>query len=98
MERRRVNLGVLEFHNPRLNPGLIHRFYEVTDDLRASASIIDVWLMDIAKVLSEFGYSMEIYSTAQPAPSTTQQRPGPATAPASNDAEPTGQPGDEDCQ
>ena len=69
---KKVQLGVIEFHSERLNPGLVKRFYAVTDDLRESGSIVDVWLMDIASVLKEFGYQMEIYSTAEPAPSTVQ--------------------------
>lgn len=69
---RKVKLGVIEFHSPRLNPGLIERFYAVVDDLRESGSIVDVWLMDIAKVLSEFGYEMTIASKATPASSTVQ--------------------------
>lgn len=55
-----VKLGVVEFHSDRLNPGLIERFYAVTDDLRGSGSIVDLWLMDIAAVLNEFGYDMKI--------------------------------------
>jgi len=70
--RRRVRLGVMEFHSERLNPGLCKRFYAVVNDLRESGGIVDVWLMDIAKVLEEFGCAMEIYLTAQPAPSTVQ--------------------------
>ena len=71
-EPRKVNLGVIEFHSPRLNPGLIERFYAVVEDLRASGSIVDIWLMDIATVLREFGYEMTIVSTTKPAPSTVQ--------------------------
>ena len=56
----KVQLGVIEFHSERSNPGLIKRFYEVTDDLRRSGSIVDVWLMDIAEVLREHGYLLEI--------------------------------------
>lgn len=57
----RVELGVIEFHSERKNPGLIERFYAVADDLKASGSIVDLWLMDIATVLKEFGYDMQIY-------------------------------------
>jgi transcriptional regulator with XRE-family HTH domain len=60
-DRRRVQLGVIEFHSSRLNPGLIERFYAVTKDLRDAACIVDLWLLDIAAVLNEFGYDMEIY-------------------------------------
>ena len=56
---RKVKLGVIEF-NESFNPGLPERFFEVTKDLRDSASIVDVWLMDIATVLREFGYEMTI--------------------------------------
>lgn len=71
-ERRRVRLGVIEFHSESLNPGLTQRFFDVVGDLRASGSIVDLWLLDIAKVLAEFGYSMEIYSTAEPGRSEVQ--------------------------
>lgn len=60
MPDTRVQLGVIEFHSPSMNPGLDERFRHVTDDLRNSASIVDVWLMDIATVLGEFGYEMRI--------------------------------------
>ncbi len=56
-----VDLGVIEFHDARKNSGLIERFYAVTTDLKDSGSIVDVWLMDIASVLREFGYDMRIY-------------------------------------
>jgi hypothetical protein len=56
-----VKLGVIEFHSERDNPGLIDRFYAVTDDLREAGCIVDLWLMDIASVLEEFGYDMRIY-------------------------------------
>lgn len=58
---RKVELGVIEFHSQSANPGLTTRFYEVVKDLRDSASIVDLWLMDIATVLGEFGYEMGIY-------------------------------------
>lgn len=54
--QRQVKLGVVEFHRP----GLAERFYSVVDDLRESGSTVDVWLMDIATVLREFGYTMTI--------------------------------------
>jgi hypothetical protein len=85
---RRVELGVIEFHSERLNPGLVERFYAVTEDLRDSGSIVDVWLMDIATVLAEFGYRMEIYSTAEPGPSTLMSALDPETAPATADNSP----------
>jgi hypothetical protein len=66
-EQRVVNLGVIEFHSDRVNPGLVKRFYEVVNDLRESGSIVDLWLMDIATVLSEFGYQMRV-STDKPLP------------------------------
>jgi hypothetical protein len=56
-----VKLGVIEFHSERTNSGLTERFYAVVDDLRKSGSIVDVWLMDIAAVLREFGYDMRVY-------------------------------------
>jgi hypothetical protein len=62
-EPRTVKLGVIEFHSERFNPGLIDRFFAVTKDLRDSASIVDVWLMDIATVLLAFGYEMTITTT-----------------------------------
>ena len=64
---RTVQLGVIEFHSERVNPGLMKRFYAVTDDLKASGSIVDLWLMDIATVLSEFGYTMTV-TTDKPKP------------------------------
>lgn len=76
---REVKLGVIEFHSERLNPGLCRRFYAVMDDLRASGSIVDVWLMDIATVLGEFGYQMRVFSTAKSEASavTGQHLPSP---------------------
>lgn len=62
---RRVQLGVIEFHSESLNPGLIDRFYAVRDDLTEASCIVDLWLMDIATVLKEFGYDMRIYRTAE---------------------------------
>jgi hypothetical protein len=61
MSKRRVNLGVIEFHSDSWNPGLRQRFYDVTEDLRTASCIVDLWLMDIASVLREFGYDMRIY-------------------------------------
>ena len=49
----------------RVNPGLIKRFYAVVNDLRESGSIVDLWLMDIATVLKEFGYEMKIYKVTR---------------------------------
>jgi deoxycytidylate deaminase len=64
---RTVQLGVIEFHSERVNPGLISRFYAVVKDLRDSGSIVDLWLMDIATVLKEHGYQMTI-TTDKPMP------------------------------
>jgi hypothetical protein len=63
VKRRKVKLGVIEFHSESYNPGLVKRFFEVTKDLRESASIVDLWLMDIQTVLKEFGYDMTITTT-----------------------------------
>ena len=63
MKKRKVKLGVIEFHSESYNPGLVKRFFEVTEDLRDSASIVDLWLMDIQSVLKEFGYDMTITTT-----------------------------------
>jgi hypothetical protein len=60
VKRREVKLGVIEFHSETANPGLVNRFFEITKDLTDSASIVDIWLMDIASVLKEFGYEMKI--------------------------------------
>lgn len=65
--KRTVQLGVIEFHSDRANPGLRQRFHAVTEDLRAAGCIVDLWLMDIATVLSEFGYEMTI-TTEKPLP------------------------------
>lgn len=62
-QRRKVELGVIEFHSSSFNPGLIDRFYAVVKDLRDSGSIVDLWLLDIAAVLKEFGYAMTITTT-----------------------------------
>lgn len=64
---REVCLGVIEFHSPRVNPGLPERFHAVTEDLRAAGCIVDVWLMDIATVLAAFGYTMRV-TTEKPLP------------------------------
>lgn len=61
MTRRTVKLGVIEFHE---NPALRERFYDVVDDLQAASCIVDVWLMDIATVLSEYGYALTITTDA----------------------------------
>jgi hypothetical protein len=66
-EKDRVELGVIEFHSEQLNPGLIDRFFAVRDDLTDSASIVDLWIMDIATVLGEFGYDMRVYRTPKKA-------------------------------
>lgn len=58
--RRTADLGVIEFQSDRVNPGLAYRFYDVVNDLHAAGSIVDLWLMDIATVLKEFGYEMTI--------------------------------------
>jgi hypothetical protein len=60
-KRRLVNLGAIEFHSESYNPGLVKRFFDVTKDLTDSASIADLWLMDIASVLKEFGYEMKVW-------------------------------------
>lgn len=57
----RVELGAIEFHSERFNPGLIERFFGVRDDLTAAACIVDLWLLDISAVLEEFGYEMHVY-------------------------------------
>ena len=67
---RKVQLGVIEFHSERLNPGLTKRFYSVRDGPMATGAIVDLWLMNIASVLREFGYEMTIVSTSQPSRST----------------------------
>ena len=67
---RKVQLGVIEFHSERLNPGLTKRFYSVRDGLMATGAIVDLWLMNIASVLREFSYEMTIVSTSQPSKST----------------------------
>ncbi|HEX8030304.1 MAG TPA: hypothetical protein VF491_17640 [Vicinamibacterales bacterium] len=54
---RTVKLGVIEFHP---QTPLRQRFYHVVDDLRAAGCIVDLWLMDIASVLKEFGYTMTV--------------------------------------
>lgn len=77
---REVQLGVIEFHSERLNPGLIKRFYEVRDDLTAAACIVDLWLLDIRAVLREFGYEMKVYSTKEPAASTVMDAEVPHVA------------------
>ncbi len=55
--KRIVKLGVIEFHP---QDALRKRFYAVTNDLAAAGCIVDLWLMDIATVLREFGYEMTI--------------------------------------
>ena len=61
MKQRKVDLGVIEFHS---NAKLRKEFYRITDDLRESASIVDLWLMEIATTLKKFGYDMEIWANA----------------------------------
>jgi hypothetical protein len=63
IKRRLVNLGIIEFHSESYNPGFVKRFFEITNDLKDSASIADLWLMDIASVLREFGYEMKVWET-----------------------------------
>lgn len=70
---RTVQLGVIEFHSERVNPGLMKRFYAVVKDLRDSGSIVDLWLMDIATVLGEFGYTMTV-TTEKPKPTPCYER------------------------
>ena len=71
--RREVQLGVIEFHSERVNPGLIKRFYAIRDDLTAAGCIVDLWLMDIATVLGEFGYEMKVL-TNKPLPKPCYER------------------------
>ena len=59
-KQREVKLGVVEFHSDPFNPGLRQRFFEVVDDLQKSASIVDLWMTDLAQVMAEFGYKMTI--------------------------------------
>jgi hypothetical protein len=73
LAHRIVELGVIEFHSPRVNPGLIERFHAVTTDLTAAGAIVDLWLMDLATVLSEFGYTMTI-TTEKPLPRPVWQK------------------------
>jgi hypothetical protein len=73
---RKVQLGVIEFHSDSLNPGLRQRFFEVVLDL--SKAIVDVWLMDIAAVLKEYGYEMTVTSVMEPDNSTVMA-PAPST-------------------
>lgn len=54
-----IELGVVEFHTKQ-NSALRDDFYKVVDDLKASGSIVDVWLMDIATTLRKHGYIMTI--------------------------------------
>lgn len=61
---RTVQLGVIEFHE---DAPLRERFYHVVEDLRASGSIVDVWLLDIARTLQLHGYEMTI-TTSLPEP------------------------------
>ena len=68
-KRRLVKLGVIEFHSDSYNSGFRERFFAVTKDLIDSASIADLWLMDIASVLKEFGYEMKVWeTTGKPSP------------------------------
>ncbi len=52
-----ARLGVIQFHP---QPDLRERFYAVRDDLTAAGCIVDLWLMDLATVLGEFGYEMTV--------------------------------------
>lgn len=64
---RVVKLGVIEFHSDSFSPGLRQRFFAVTKDLTAAGAIVDLWLMDIATILKEHGYTMTI-TTEKPSP------------------------------
>lgn len=66
-KRRKVKLGVIEFNSESRNPGLTKRFFDVVEDLNQSASIVDIWLMDISSLLEEFGYCMTV-TTNKPLP------------------------------
>ena len=55
--RPEFKYGVIELHS---NEALRERFYDVVQDLRAAACIVDLWVMDIAAVLREHGYEMTI--------------------------------------
>lgn len=57
--------GVIEFHTPH-NKRLWTRFFATVRDLRASASIMDLWLMDLAGVLRDNGYEMTIRRAPTP--------------------------------
>lgn len=59
--RQQVKLGVVEFHP---QDALREQFYLVVNDLRAAGCIVDLWLLDIAAVLKNHGYSMEVYRAA----------------------------------
>ena len=73
-KQRLVNLGVIEFHSESYNPGLFRRFYDTIDDLSASAAIVDLWLVDIAAVLREFGYEMKVWEiTGRLSPTETHR-------------------------
>lgn len=61
-EVRVVKLGVIQFHT---NKPLRERFFWVLKDLSDSGSIVDRWLMDIASVLKEFGYTLTITKDSQ---------------------------------
>lgn len=63
---RIIKLGVVEFNTPS-NINLTNEFFKVVRDLRNSASIVDIWLMDIASTLKKFGYDMTI-TTENPLP------------------------------
>ena len=60
---RALKFGVIELHP---QTALHERFYAVVDDLRAAGAIVDLWLMDIATVLREYGYTMTIRQRALP--------------------------------
>lgn len=62
-----LKLGVIELHTAK-NAELIKRFYQVRDDLTAAGCIVDLWVMDIATVLGEYGYSLRLFRKAQAAP------------------------------
>lgn len=73
MPIRTVELGVIEFHSPSFNPGLSEMFFRVVKDLRDSASIVDLWLMDIAWVLKQHGYTLTV-TTDKPKPQPMSYR------------------------
>lgn len=57
---KHIRLGVIEFHTPQ-NKALIDDFYHTVNDLRAAGCIVDLWLLDISRVLEKHGYMMTVY-------------------------------------